>query len=119
MRVRFISGPHAGEARHVERSSIVDLLCDAGVLEHAPLVDPPKPVEPRQVRWAVGPTRVGGVAIFLTTLTGEVLPYQGLPERAAAAFERVHATVPPEILEQYKRQYAAAYLGSAARSEAM
>jgi len=113
MRVKFVSGPHAGEARHCERSAIIDLLIDAGVLEHAALVDPLKPVEPRREKWSVALTRFGEPAIFHVTKAGEHLPYQGTPEGAVAAYARSHATVPAEILEQYKAAYRRANISAA------
>jgi hypothetical protein len=103
MRVKYISGPHAGEARHVDRSPIIDLLIEAGVLEHAPqLVDAPSPAAPvRTTKWSVGKSVFNKPAISLITRLGETVPFDGPADRAAAAYKSIGQECPAEIIAQY------------------
>jgi hypothetical protein len=115
MLVRFVSGPNAGQTRHVERNQTTQLLIDSGFVEVVQPAQQPEQAgaptfkKPAAPEWKIGRLPHEGTAFLqLTTpVIGEVVRHTGSPDEATAFFERHYkqcGPIPAATLEAYRAE---------------
>lgn len=106
MKVRFVSGPRAGQTTHVQRDRFSDLLLQAGVLELVEEDQPRVPTPDRSVpmhnvpKWGLKTDLEGNVIAIQADWMRGTYFYNGSPE-GAARFEVGNFTVPQEVSDAY------------------
>ena len=109
MKVKFLSGPKAGQISHAERTQATQLLIDAGIVE---IFDEELPIPPAHAaRWVVGKVGVAGdrpVIKFSCPRSRVEFFFDGKPEDAHALVifdcgEKL--ALPADVIETYRKLY--------------
>jgi hypothetical protein len=112
MRIKFLTGPKAGQVDHVPNSQEFQVLASAGLIEILPYKDfrerlndemaaMPKPTTPLVTTWGVrhvtapGDLQPRNVIVVKTTPTGDVTFFDGPP-----------AGCPPEVVAKFRKESA-------------
>jgi hypothetical protein len=99
MLIQYLTGPLAGQTKHV-KNEVGRFAIDAGLAEFVPIVKQPADIEPR---WTVTYTPQNFAALVMQVL-GRTETYTGLPELISKNTFGGHVP-PPHIVGQYKQLY--------------
>ncbi len=100
MRIKFLSGPRAGEVSHAERTQSTQLLIDAGLIEVVNDAPPAPPVP----QWLVS-IGMSGNAHVRCNIGPRVEIYDGAPQFTVAAFRKIGLDVPADIAAKYAARF--------------
>lgn len=101
MRIKFLSGPRAGEISHAERTQSTQLLIDAGLIEVVNDALPAPPVP----QWLVS-IGMSGNAHVRCNIGPRVEIYDGPPQHVVSAFKKIGLVVPEDIAAKYASKFA-------------